>query len=56
MRISRITAAEVLDSRGNPTVEASVVLEDGNHGFGARAFGSFNRRKRGHGTQRWRRK
>src|SRR5262245_39339512 len=29
MRISRITAAEVLDSRGNPTLEASVVLEDG---------------------------
>ena len=29
MRISTITAAEVLDSRGNPTVEASVVLEDG---------------------------
>lgn len=32
MRISRITAAEVLDSRGNPTVEASVVLEDGTTG------------------------
>src|SRR5215471_13336384 len=29
MRISTITAAEVLDSRGNPTVEASIVLEDG---------------------------
>ena len=29
MRISRISAAELLDSRGNPTVEASVVLEDG---------------------------
>jgi len=29
MRIRRISAAEVLDSRGNPTVEASVVLEDG---------------------------
>src|SRR4030095_9494068 len=32
MRISRITAAELLDSRGNPTVEASVVLEDGTTG------------------------
>src|SRR4030095_10468329 len=32
MRISRITAAEVLDSRGNPTVEASVLLEDGTTG------------------------
>ena len=29
MRINRITAAEVLDSRGNPTVLATVVLEDG---------------------------
>ena len=29
MRINRITAAEVLDSRGNPTVEATVLLEDG---------------------------
>ncbi len=28
-RITGITAAEVLDSRGNPTVEAEVVLEDG---------------------------
>jgi enolase len=29
MRISKITALEVLDSRGNPTVEAKAVLEDG---------------------------
>src|SRR6185436_20387721 len=29
MRISTIKAHEVLDSRGNPTVEASVTLEDG---------------------------
>ena len=28
MLIKEITAAEVLDSRGNPTVEATVVLED----------------------------
>ncbi|MGA7935607.1 MAG: phosphopyruvate hydratase [Kovacikia sp.] len=28
MRIKEITAAEVIDSRGNPTVEARVVLED----------------------------
>ncbi len=28
MRIQQITAAEVLDSRGNPTVEATVTLED----------------------------
>ncbi len=29
MKISTITAREVLDSRGNPTVEAKVVLENG---------------------------
>ena len=29
MRIVNITAQEVLDSRGNPTIEASVVLDDG---------------------------
>jgi enolase 1/2/3 len=29
MRITKVTALEVLDSRGNPTVEAEVVLDDG---------------------------
>src|SRR5215510_9446127 len=29
MRINRINAAELLDSRGNPTIEATVILEDG---------------------------
>ena len=29
MRVIRISAQEVLDSRGNPTVEGCVVLEDG---------------------------
>lgn len=29
MNISRISALEILDSRGNPTVEATVTLEDG---------------------------
>ncbi len=33
-RISRVCAEEVLDSRGNPTVEACMVLEDGTCGFG----------------------
>src|SRR4029450_1227783 len=32
MGIANITAQEVLDSRGNPTVEASVVLDDGTTG------------------------
>jgi enolase len=31
-KIARILAREVLDSRGNPTVEADVVLEDGSRG------------------------
>src|SRR5262249_48731669 len=31
MRITKVTAQEVLDSRGNPTVEGQVVLEDGTH-------------------------
>src|SRR4030095_11545457 len=29
MRITKVTALEVLDSRGNPTVEGEVVLDDG---------------------------
>jgi enolase len=32
MRIQEIIAAEILDSRGNPTVEAQVILEDGTAG------------------------
>ena len=32
MKISQIFAREVLDSRGNPTVEVDVKLEDGAHG------------------------
>lgn len=33
MRIKAITAREIIDSRGNPTVEATVVLEDGSKGI-----------------------
>ena len=32
MKIEKIAAREILDSRGNPTVEATVVLEDGTRG------------------------
>ena len=32
MLITKITAQEVLDSRGNPTVEGKVTLEDGTVG------------------------
>ena len=30
--IESIFAREVIDSRGNPTVEADVILQDGSHG------------------------
>lgn len=34
-RIARVTAREILDSRGNPTVEVDVILEDGSFGRSA---------------------
>ena len=34
MKIKKISALEILDSRGNPTVEAHVITESGYHGFG----------------------
>lgn len=38
--IVRINGAEILDSRGNPTVEATVVLEDGSVGTAAAPSGA----------------
>ncbi|MDD5750315.1 MAG: phosphopyruvate hydratase [Candidatus Pacebacteria bacterium] len=35
MKIKGISALEILDSRGNPTVEATVVLDDGSRGSAA---------------------
>ena len=35
MKIAKITAREIMDSRGNPTVEVDVVLEDGSIGRAA---------------------
>ncbi len=35
MRIEKLVAREVLDSRGNPTVEVDCVLEDGAQGRAA---------------------
>lgn len=35
MKISKIQARQILDSRGNPTVEADVILEDGTFGRAA---------------------
>ena len=34
-KIKQICAQEILDSRGNPTVEAAVMLEDGSGAFAA---------------------
>ncbi len=38
--IKSIRAREILDSRGNPTVEADVVLSDGSHGRGVAPSGA----------------
>src|ERR1041385_2998415 len=35
MTIAKITGIEILDSRGNPTVEADVILADGSFGRAA---------------------
>src|SRR5882757_3152776 len=35
VQISSVTARQILDSRGNPTVEADVILEDGTLGRAA---------------------
>ncbi len=34
-KIARVIGRQILDSRGNPTVEADVILEDGTRGRGA---------------------
>jgi enolase len=40
MRIARIDALQIFDSRGNPTVEAMVVLDDGSMGRGLAPAGA----------------
>lgn len=39
-KIKQVTAREILDSRGNPTVEAEVLLEDGSLGVAAAPSGA----------------
>ena len=34
-KITRVIGRQILDSRGNPTVEADVILDDGTRGRGA---------------------
>ena len=47
-----IIGREILDSRGNPTVEVDVVLEDGSRGRAGGAVGRLDRRARGHRAAR----
>ena len=47
-----IIGREILDSRGNPTVEVDVVLEDGSRGRAGGAVGRFDRGARGGRTAR----
>ena len=39
-RITKVIGREIIDSRGNPTVEADVVLEDGSFGTAAAPSGA----------------
>ncbi len=40
LKISKVIGREIIDSRGNPTVEAEVVLSDGTTGIGAAPSGA----------------
>ena len=48
--IEDIIGREILDSRGNPTVEVEVTLMDGSTGTGRCAFWRFHRRARSAGN------
>ncbi len=43
MKIEKITGREILDSRGNPTVEVDVVLESRHYGTCIRSIGCIDR-------------
>ncbi len=45
--IEAVFARQILDSRGNPTLEAEVLLDDGTHGPGGRPQRGLHRRVRG---------
>jgi enolase len=49
-----IIGREILDSRGNPTVEVDVVLEDGSIGRAAVPSGASTGRAQGGGGRQWR--
>ena len=46
-KVKKIIGREILDSRGNPTVEVDVILENGVLGRAGRSFRRFDRRERG---------
>ena len=48
--IESVLAREILDSRGNPTIEVDVELESGAIGSRRRAFGRVDGRARGAGV------
>lgn len=47
-KIIKVKAREILDSRGNPTVEATVVLEDGSYGIAASPSGASTGKHEAH--------
>ena len=50
LTIEKVIGREIIDSRGNPTVEAEVYLADGTIGRGTAPSGASYRRVRGSGT------
>ena len=50
LQIEKVIGREILDSRGNPTVEAEVVLADGTIGKRSCTQRCFHRRIRGSGA------
>ena len=52
--IELILAREILDSRGNPTVEADVILESGARGRAAVPSGASTGEHEARRTARWR--
>ena len=44
-KIKKVMAREILDSRGNPTVEVDIILDNGILGTRSCSFGRLYRRK-----------
>ena len=52
LEIESVVGREILDSRGNPTVEAEITLADGTVARGMRPLRRIHRRVRGSGAAR----